>query len=1362
MRTSGAAGGSPVAAARRARSRRRVVNVLVPALVIAGLAAAPAPVQAAPVAPVAPASPPEGSIPDLAAAGWQPVLDENFNGNSLDESVWTVGEFSWDGLHTRDSVDVAGGNLKLTTYTDSNGVHRAGELRTGGLGMLEPSEYGFHAAYGYVEARMKFPDGPYSGSTFWMMSQNGNNSVPFGDPAADGPELDIVEHGNKAVDTDESDGDSDGDLDDDGVCDWPTHLQVPCSETLLSGGHWDGFEEDHKPLHTTAVKNPGYDPGDAAATSLQGNYHTYGMLWTPDGYRYYVDGEQTFWAPAGSTYTPEHVILATYVYTPDGGFPPGFTYGAKGDPANDVTLVDYVKVWQRPISEIPDQQAVAGRPLAVPFTVTDHAYSSTEISEPGSVRVTATSSNQAVVADSGIVVTGNGSADPQGSFQNGDVESGTTGWTFPDLNGAAAGTGNNATVWSTRSYTHDPAHTSSLHLSEVNSDATQVGRAEQTITGLAPDTTYTISGRYDLELGYTDTNSNGRPDEGEPFVEPGETETDGAAAFDLGIVDVDASRAGNQTVQVRLDRNGWDEDDNASWWRPRTWPEEQLKFTTGPDTTSVTFYISNEAYKGTPSDSDVSVDALALEALVPAQRTVSLLPADDAAGSTDITLTARDAADSVLGTETFTVDFARGSTLTNGDFEKSPLGDGWDLLDGDAENGRGADILVKDAFDLNRMLRLGLDDGTAADGYPVPAATIGTARQYVSGLTPGVPYALSFTGKGDGGDLIVGVQQHTGPGSQILEAITTTDWSTRTINFTPTQTTAVIIAFDWDGADGPSYVDDVTLVPADAVGPVASSWPPLADVQEQHVPSSSPAVVPFAATLGAGSQFTVTSSNPMVLPDANVAVASNATGDHRLLGLTPVPDRTGKATITVSYDDGAGPQTEQIDVVVSDGRLRNPGLERGVESWTLPSTAAITTTPVRTGGSALQVNATPAVTTGASLMVPFPTNTRTQCNTTWTVGGWARGTGKLTIRQPRTTPVTLGEFTWANPSDWTEGKVTFTSAGCFDNDSKAFEVVLEDTSTDGVAAAFDDLYMVHAPAIRTIRDMSIYQTQTTYQWNTRRPVNVGRVSPNSFWDPSATVASSNHAVLPPGNVGMRPELTDSGWPSGWEVQTVAGATTGRSDVTVTLAEPFAGQNSKTFTVTVNAGTNFNNGDFERELSGWKHGWLNDSYDLRDMRRETMPNPPPTDADNVIRVSSGLVGYRVRGLQAGVPHVVQANAIGDGSTLRAVAYDHAGCVDDDPDDPDDPAGATCVAGWGTALGSVTINSTTWAATPDLVFTPLADDPGTPGFENDVWIFVWDANTSGGAVAPSSEPCAVYAAGETCVDDIGVFVAGDVGL
>jgi len=117
-------------------------------------------------------------------------------------------------------------------------------------------------------------------------------------------------------------------------------------------------------------------------------------------------------------------------------------------------------------------------------------------------------------------------------------------------------------------------------------------------------------------------------------------------------------------------------------------------------------------------------------------------------------------------------------------------------------------------------------------------------------------------------------------------------------------------------------------------------------------------------------------------------------------------------------------------------------------------------------------------------------------------------------------------------------------------------------------------------------------------------------------------------------------------------------------------------------------------------------------------------------------------------------VIQASALGDGSTLEAVAGNGAW-------------GGAVVPRFGTTLGEVAISSRTWAPTTSLFFTPMADDAATPYNESEVWIFVRDAQDPDAAPNPppvpaSSRACALYAAGETCIDHIGLFEASDLGL
>ena len=121
------------------RARRNRVAVC--AVLIGAIAITSAPHAAVPARPTS-SSPPEGTIPDLAASGWQPVLDEDFSGTGLDESVWQVTNnhgYTTRGTRTADTVGVSDGNLELTTYTDPSGRTHTSALGTGGLGPLSPT-----------------------------------------------------------------------------------------------------------------------------------------------------------------------------------------------------------------------------------------------------------------------------------------------------------------------------------------------------------------------------------------------------------------------------------------------------------------------------------------------------------------------------------------------------------------------------------------------------------------------------------------------------------------------------------------------------------------------------------------------------------------------------------------------------------------------------------------------------------------------------------------------------------------------------------------------------------------------------------------------------------------------------------------------------------------------------------------------------------------------------------------------------------------------------------------------------------------------------------------------------------------------
>lgn len=1312
---------------RRSGGRRRRVACLaiVGAIVVSvAVVGEPVPVEAAPGAPAVPAvpaSPPEGSIPDLAAMGWQPVFDQGFGGSNLDTSIWSVGQndgYTVDGINSADTVTVGGGHAELRTYTDAAGQSHTSSLVTGALGQHTPTWGGFDATYGYVEARMQFPDGPYSNSTFWMMSSNGNNSLPFGDPAADGPELDIMEHGNRPdPDTDESDGDSDGDLNDDGRCDWPSTSTVPCSETYLAGGHWDGFEEDHKPMHSSAVQNPN------PSVSLQGNFHTYGMLWTPDEYRYFVDGIEVKRVTAGQTYVPEHLIVSTYVNQ-------GLAdYGPLGDPANEVTLVDYVRVWQRPVSDVPDQSTAANTPLAVPFTVQDATYGSTALAEAGSVTVTATSSDPSVVPNSGLVVTGDGPTDPDGSFTNGGFESGLSGWTP---------TG--ATVWGTRVH----SGTQALRLTQGGS------RATQTITGLRPNTTYMVGGHHQIDLGFGDTDGDGRVDPTESFTETG----DGTASFDLGITDADAARSGNQEVRTRTGRNGWTEQGWPAAWVGRPWPHDFVKFTTGPTTTSVTLFAENTPYVGTQDDSDVSIDDLYVRAVVSPQRTLAVRPADGAVGDTTITLTARDAAGTTLGSDTFQLSVGAGS-LRDGSFEAGEATTPWTYY--------GTPRLVVPApFQVDRQLQL------------APAGN-DTVVQRLTGLEGGTRYRLEVTGHTAqaSGDFAGVVQGYDGT-SQVAASVSGTATTTQTAEFVTgaNTTTADVLLLDWDTADGTSFVEEVkvtrcasTTSCAGVSSSVPTTTPPdLSAVGTQYgvsgVPLTLAAYLPSGATVSG-----VTSSNELVVPNTNVGVRGS--GRRQALFLTPIQDRTGRTTISVAYTGAAGSPVD-IPVVVSDRALVQPGFEKGAQHWALSGTATAITTGPHAGAQAMQLNGAGEVRQAVSGL-PHGTG--------YTLRGWVDGAVSVTLR---TVPVegneqaeTLATTTWSG-SGWTERSLPFTTLLCTDctpEQWRPVEVVLADADPgDGQAVKVDDLFLSHDPVVRRTRDISLHSGQTSFGWTTRRSLSVGRVSPNALWDPAVTSVTSEDVpgfgtdVLPAANISG-PAVPSDAWPYSWWLDVRAGSTTGRSTVDVTLTDPATGnQVTEPYDVTVNAGNNFNNGDFERSgfsdtgvNTGWSGAWFNDSngivaeqgWQYLGIHDTGWTYVGPRSDDRVMRISSGIVQHPITGLTPNTQYTVRLRAKGSGSTVQVRT--HANVV------------------FAPILGSVAIsppNADNVWRDYELTFSTTASGNGSTS----VVLYVVDADTGDrngdgvtnglDAVPASSRYCAVYAAGESCLDDVGVFESADL--
>jgi beta-glucanase (GH16 family) len=259
----------------------------------------------APETPMEPVETPPGQA--LPPSGYALVWEDDFEGTRLDPSSWTaLAGRRRDAVSTPDAVAVSGGVLTISTYTDGDGIHRTGFINT--EGKLE-------ARYGYFEARIRFNDAPGSWCAFWLTAPTVGK--PLGDPGAAGVEIDVVEHRV----TDQSGWDALRDM-------------------VAVNLNWDGYDANKKNVQRVLPLPDG--------SPVQGFWHTYAVLWTPDGYVFYVDGLRLWSTAAALSHRAENLHLTCEVDDASwAGYVPAAGYGARGASVARMD-VDWVRVWQPP------------------------------------------------------------------------------------------------------------------------------------------------------------------------------------------------------------------------------------------------------------------------------------------------------------------------------------------------------------------------------------------------------------------------------------------------------------------------------------------------------------------------------------------------------------------------------------------------------------------------------------------------------------------------------------------------------------------------------------------------------------------------------------------------------------------------------------------------------------------------------------------------------------------------------------------------------------------------------------------------------------------------------------------------------
>ncbi len=245
---------------------------------------------------------PQDALPPAPAGQtWKLAWHDEFDGTTLDESKWDVPEGKRrDAWWSRKAIALDGkGHLAIRTLKEG-GKYYDGCVRTKGK---------FEHVFGYYVARIRLQKQPGHWSAFWMF---GSGVTKIGHGGMDGTEIDIMEKP------------------------W-------LDDRVQHALHWDGYGKAHRSKGNVA-RVPGVVKG----------WHTFGLLWTPDEYVFYVDGKATWRTKAGGV-----CQMPLYLKLSDEAQFKGWAGDIREAKLPDEFLVDYVRVY-----DLVD--AKTGRPVMKP------------------------------------------------------------------------------------------------------------------------------------------------------------------------------------------------------------------------------------------------------------------------------------------------------------------------------------------------------------------------------------------------------------------------------------------------------------------------------------------------------------------------------------------------------------------------------------------------------------------------------------------------------------------------------------------------------------------------------------------------------------------------------------------------------------------------------------------------------------------------------------------------------------------------------------------------------------------------------------------------------------------------------------
>lgn len=279
----------------------------------------------------------EGHVPSiLPDKNWKLIWHDEFDGTELDTTKWDyrLHMMSRRCPHwTKDAISFDGNSNAVFHLLEKDGIYCTTQIQTGYNYMDMPrEEYDTNSAenrgadkkeenyfswpigeikepkfmhkYGYYECRCKMQQKEGWWSAFWLQSPIIGSTT---NPEFSGVEVDIMEQFYRTK--------------------YKPH------NIIQHNNHWNGYGKQHKSTGSTIVQL--HDTPDG--------YHIFGLEWTAEYYRYYVDGVMTHQVDGPISQCEQFILISTEAI----GFrSSGWTaWDDLKDAVGDTFVVDYVRVF---------------------------------------------------------------------------------------------------------------------------------------------------------------------------------------------------------------------------------------------------------------------------------------------------------------------------------------------------------------------------------------------------------------------------------------------------------------------------------------------------------------------------------------------------------------------------------------------------------------------------------------------------------------------------------------------------------------------------------------------------------------------------------------------------------------------------------------------------------------------------------------------------------------------------------------------------------------------------------------------------------------------------------------------------------